>query len=80
MPKSGEVKCFGCSKFFLIRGIQTHLRYKPECKAKFSTRALNNLNELCEAETKKKISQRKANNYQSVKLIENNLVNIKKRT
>ena len=74
MPKSGEVKCVGCSKFFLIRGIQTHLRHQPKCEAKFSKKALNDLNELCEAQKKKNISERKAKSYQSVKLKEKNLV------
>ena len=71
MPKSGEVKCFGCSKFFLISGIQAHLRHNQECKNKFSLKAYNNLKELCEAQKKKNVSSRKAKNYQNQKCQEN---------
>ena len=67
MPQSGEVKCLGCSEFFIISGIQNHLRQSAECKKKFSLKAFNELKILCEAQKKKHISERKALAYQKKK-------------
>ena len=74
MPKSGEVKCLGCSRWLLISGIQTHLRCTQECKMKYSQSAFSKLLELCEAEKKKKTSERKAKNYQTLKQQKNVVV------
>ena len=74
MPKSGEVKCLGCSRWFLIRGIQTHLRSTEECKIKYSQSAFSKLLELCDAEKKMKTSDRKAKHYQKLKQQKNVVV------
>ena len=76
MPQSGETKCLGCSQYFLISGIQAHLRQRQECKNKFSPKAFNDLIELCQAETKKKTSKRKALAYQKQKFQEINVQGI----
>ena len=66
MPASGEVKCLGCSRWFRIRSVQTHLNWSHQCRMKYSQSAYSKLIELCEAEKKKKISDRKARNYQNL--------------
>ena len=71
MPPPPEVKCLGCLNFFLIRGIQSHLRQNQECRQKFSKKAFNDLRELCEAQRKTNISNRMAKDYQILKLRKN---------
>ena len=67
MPSSGEVKCLGCSKWFLISGIQAHLQHAQKCKIEYSSSSFKKLKELCEAQKRKNISERKAKNYKKLK-------------
>ena len=51
-----------------LRGIQSHIRQNEGCRLKYSKKALNDLMELCEAQKKRNISDKKAKNYQNLKL------------
>ena len=55
-----------CESF--LSGIQTHIRKNEGCRLKYSKKALNDLIELCEAQKKRNVSDRKAKNYQNLKL------------